>query len=363
MVEHPSNQQTPPPALNVIILAGGSGKRFWPLSSEDLPKQFLPLLSEDPMIIETLKRLSHAPFTVRKVFVLTHERYKSWFESHPFFQKSPFETELVYEPMAKNTGPTLTWVALNILKSQSDPSPCLVLSADHWISPTDVFQQQVLELYEDWAQSTQPCIYTIGIPPTFPSTDYGYIECEWNRSDPISQVKSFKEKPNRPTAERYLTQKSILWNAGIFFFHPQALVDMIHEFCPEIRDVIPKYISLRYKHEFFRNAPTLSIDHALLEKTPYRKCLRAQFKWSDIGTWPGLQAWQSLSGKLSPYARIPYGDSTDRSITFTDHEHPVILLGCENLYVINCKGKILVAHQDHIHRLKEVIEGLPDSSR
>lgn len=359
MAEHPIKSEL---TLNIIVLAGGAGKRFWPLSSEDHPKQFLPLLSEDPLIVETLKRLAHAPFQVRKVFVLTNERYKEWFESHPFFQQPLFDTELVYEPMAKSTGPALTWVALNILKSQPSPSPCLVLSADHWISPTDVFQKQVVQLYQNWTQSPQPWIYTIGIPPTFPSTDYGYVECEGDLSAPICQVKSFKEKPDRKTAQHYLTQPSILWNAGIFFFHPQALVDSIHEYCPEIRDVIPKYVSLRYKHEFFRNAPTLSIDHGLLERTPYRKCLRAGFQWSDIGTWPGLHTWQSLSGKSSPYAKVPYGDSCDKSVVFTDHDHPIILLGCDNLYVINCKGKLLISHKDYIHKLKEVVDELPKTS-
>jgi mannose-1-phosphate guanylyltransferase len=341
--------------INIVILAGGSGKRFWPLSTETLPKQFLPLLSKEPMIVETIKRLVKAPFEVRKVIILTNEKYKSWFKSHAFFQTPPFETEFIYEPLSKNTGPSLTWVAWQVLKSQSDASPLLVLSADHWISPTDVFQSQILELYDDCMQSKEPSIYTIGIPPTFPSTDYGYIECQ-DMSAPISGVTEFKEKPNIETAEKYLEEKKTLWNAGIFFVQPAHLISMISEYCPELRDVLPKQASARHMHEFFRKAPNLSIDHGLLERTPHKKCLKAKFKWSDIGTWPGLQSWQDTSGKPSPYKRVPFGGQNQGNIVFTDHSHPVVLLGCSDLFVINAGGKLLVAHKDHLDKLKEVIE-------
>lgn len=355
------NRSPSRPSITAVVLAGGVGKRFWPLSSEDLPKQFLPLLSDEPMIIETLKRLIGAPFDVRKVYILTHERYQSWFKSHPFFEHAPFDIEIVYEPESKNTGPSLTWVALLAKTAQSNPSPCLVLSADHWISPTPIFQQQVCELYEDCISLNTPTIYTIGIPPTFPSTDYGYIACDTSSSG-LMEVQSFKEKPDQATAQRYVSEGTYVWNAGIFFFQPEHLIELIKEYTPELRAHLPTTPTERFKHAFFRSVPALSIDHGLLERTPQRKCLRATFNWSDIGTWPGLRAWQEIAATSSPYFKKALGDTDANNTVFCDHTEGVILLGCQDMYVVNCNGKLLIAHKDHIHRLKDVLDANPKRS-
>jgi len=340
--------------INVAVLAGGIGKRFWPLSSAEEPKQFLPLLSDDPMIVETLKRLVGGFFKVRKAYILTNKRYLEWFKAQPFFHNPPFDIEFIFEPDCKNTAPPIIWVAHYITKTQKNPAPCLVLSADQWISPMECFQKQIRSLLEDIQKQSEPWIYTIGIPPTFPSTDYGYIECESN-GNTICEVKHFIEKPDHATAKKYVSSGTYYWNAGIFFFKPHDMLEVAQTYAPDIANALPEHHNEKAMENYWTRCPDISIDFAIMEKTKHRKCLVANFSWSDIGTWEGLNQWQSNSGSLSPYYRNAFGNNK-QNIVFSDHNHPIVLLGCKDLYVVNCKNKLLIAHKDALKELKTMVD-------
>jgi mannose-1-phosphate guanylyltransferase len=336
--------------IHVVVLAGGVGKRFWPISTESRPKQFLPLLSQEPLIIETLKRLeSSQDVQVQSVRILSNQRYRSWFEDHPYFQNPPFPTELIYEPEIKNTAPALIWVSHTCVHSD-ESAPILVLSSDHWIDPNTVFLHQVHRVVSDMAEHPDH-LYVFGIPPTFASQEYGYVQCEPSGDGDIYPVVSFREKPDAPTAERFLRDRNMFWNAGIFVFYPQVLLDLAAVLAPDLVSCLPRGFSHDEMHQYWKHCPAISIDYAILEKTRLCRCMRAKFNWSDIGTWVGLQAWQKANGTFSPLNQ-PISGIHENCAFFATEPRKVVMLGCQDLIVVQNRDQILIADPRHLNEIK-----------
>ena len=276
------------PHLWTVILAGGVGSRFWPVSTPSRPKQLLPLASEKPLIRDTVERITP---------LVAQERLRILTGAHladPILRTLP-ELEpgnLFLEPRAAGTAPVLAWAAAEI--ERRDPDAVMVsLHADHVIHPPEAFRALIARAAE--LASGHRRLFTIGAPPTRPETGYGYIRLgpplEALEGDahpePGNAVAEFVEKPRREVAEEYLASGVHLWNTGLFVWRVADLLDGLERHAPEFRDLVP-VLREGGTDEFFRRAPTLSIDEALLERSDRVGVVRASFHWDDVGAWDAV---------------------------------------------------------------------------
>ena len=271
-----------------VLMAGGIGSRFWPVSTEEFPKQFHDLLgSGDTLIQKTFKRLQ-AIVPSENILILTNERYKNLvLEQLPEVK----ENQLILEPAMRNTAPCILLSALKIQKQNRD-AVMLVVPSDHWIEDEEAFQKNITSAFENCR--AKDVLMTLGIQPTFPNTGYGYIEYEKANQD-IKKVNRFTEKPDYATAKTFLSAGNFMWNAGIFVWSVKSIVESFEKFAPQMYQLFQSGIS-HYntsKEDTFINekyplAENISIDYAILEKAKNVYMLPATFDWNDLGTWGSL---------------------------------------------------------------------------
>lgn len=267
-------------ARHALIMAGGEGLRFRPLSSPEKPKQFIRLTDPSHSLLQQTYGRLMGLFEPENTWVATNRRFVTLVrEQLPKVSAN----QIFGETEKKNTAPSLAWAAYQMAKK--DPSAVVAaLPSDHFIKPTDLFQQtltQALALAEK-----ENTIVTLGIPPTYPSTQYGYIHCVNGAGPGGGQVKKFVEKPDGETARHYLADGNYFWNSGIFVFTVRKMLASIQEFMPEIFSLLKKEIPLE---EFFAKALAISIDYAVMEREKNLRMIPAAFVWSDVGSWENLK--------------------------------------------------------------------------
>jgi len=325
-----------------VLMAGGIGSRFWPVSTEEFPKQFHDLLgSGDTLIQKTFKRLQ-AIVPSENILILTNERYKNLvLEQLPEVK----ENRLILEPAMRNTAPCILLSALKIQKQNRD-AVMLVAPSDHWIEDEEAFQQDITSAFENCR--AKDVLMTLGIQPTFPNTGYGYIEYE-KTNDDIKKVLRFTEKPDYATAKTFLSAGNFMWNAGIFFWSVQSIVQAFEKFAPQMYQLfqagIPVYNTSN--EEAFINkkyplAENISIDYAILEKAENVCMLPATFDWNDLGTWGSL------------YEKLPKDDQNNavvrantilidskNNIIQSDDDKCIVVSNLTDFIIVN-KGKTLI---------------------
>lgn len=259
-----------------LILAGGEGVRFKPLSTPEKPKQFIRLTdSSQSLLQQTYGRLSGL-FEPANVWVATNQRYVPLVrEQLPQILPS----QIFGETEKKNTAPCLAWSCYQIFKN-NPLSVVAALPSDHFITPTALFER-TLEQAQELAEQ-EKTIVTLGIRPTHPSTQYGYIHCE----EDDEEVEAFVEKPNAETAQKYFEDGNYFWNSGIFIFPASKMLLEIQRYLPELFELLKTENSLE---DFFAKAPSISIDYGVMEKSKNLRMLKAPFTWSDVGTWENLK--------------------------------------------------------------------------
>ncbi|MFW6089760.1 MAG: mannose-1-phosphate guanylyltransferase [Gemmatimonadota bacterium] len=339
-----------------MILAGGVGSRFWPVSTPARPKQLLPLAGERAMIVETVRRI--APIVPSdRLRILTGRHL-----AEPILEMLPdLDTEnLMLEPRARGTAPVLVWAAHEIVAH--DPDAVMVsLHADHVIAPDDAFRERIVELARLAAE--RHALFTIGVSPTRPETGYGYIRV----GDPIDEeagiheVGDFVEKPDPDTAREYLRRGGYLWNSGLFIWPARTLLDEIRRHTPELANLLP-LLDAGDVEAFFRRAPDLSIDEGMLERSDRVAVGRATFRWDDVGQWDAV-------GRTHPTdeaGNVAVGDvhlvDAERCIAWAD-EGAVIVFGGRDLVVVRTGDITLVAPRDRAAELKHLLGRLPDELR
>lgn len=265
-----------------LIMAGGEGTRFQPISTPEKPKQFLHLWNEEKTLLqETYERLLDL-FGPKKIWIGTNRRYENLIQEQlPEVQTS----QIIGETVKKNTAPCLAWVSYQLFQKNGN-AIVSAFPADHFITPESSFRQTIQEALA-LAKKKQE-IVTVGIKPAFPSTQYGYIQ--GNRD---GSAQRFIEKPNSQKAKQYLENGNYFWNSGIFIFPVRTLLKAIQEFLPSLHQLLQKETSLDL---FFQKAPSISIDYGVMEKVKEIAMVEAKFDWSDVGTWENLQ---ELSEKYS----------------------------------------------------------------
>ncbi len=377
-------------SIQPVILSGGAGTRLWPLSRELYPKQLLNLYGEQSMLQETVKRLdglSHAgagsardgqPEVLAPVIVCNEEH--RFLVAEQLRQLNRQAEAIVLEPAGRNTAPALTVAAPVTRTAQHDPV-LLVMPADHVIRRPERFHEAVLR---GFALAAQGCLVTFGITPTAAETGYGYIRTGARCSladvgDAAHYIASFVEKPDRKTAEQYLSSGEYLWNSGMFMMRASVWLEAIGRFrediykdcCQAITQAQNDRDFLRVGRDAFLACASDSIDYAVMEKVTRDGAAPADHQavvvaldagWSDVGAWPALL---EISDR-DDHGNVLKGDvvaiDTFDSLAFSQHRL-VATVGLKDTVVVETADAVMVAHKDHAQKIKDIVAALKAQNR
>jgi mannose-1-phosphate guanylyltransferase/mannose-6-phosphate isomerase len=347
-----------------VILSGGSGTRLWPLSREQYPKQYLPLVGDNTMLQETILRLNGLDNLTDPIIICNADhRFLVAEQCQQINIKNP---TILLEPIGRNTAAAIAAAALQSLKDSED-STLLVLSADHVIQDVDAFHKAI-NIASQQAQSGK--LVTFGIVPTDANTGYGYIKSSKDNSNGAHKVEEFVEKPDLKTAEFYLEQGSYLWNSGMFMFQARTFIDELTTHVPNIVKSVNNAINnatedldfIRLEKQAFESSPSDSIDCVLMEKSNNVVVVPLNAQWSDIGAWPALYD----VGKKDSQGNVIKGDVITQDTTNTyinaDH-HLVATIGVDNLIIVDTPDATFIATQDKAQEVKKIVESLKASDR
>jgi mannose-1-phosphate guanylyltransferase len=347
--------------LRAVILAGGSGTRFWPWSRKRNPKQYLKILSDRSLLEETVHRLETL-IPDSQIYTIAVKEQTGIIRK--ILPELP-EKNLLVEPEARNTAASLL-LATACIYLQNPEAVVAVLPSDHYIKDVDKFRQKLARAAE--AAFRYKKIVLFGIPPTSPSTGYGYIHCPEDKErakvvggEKFYPVISFKEKPDLPTALDFVQSKDYFWNSGIFLWRADAFEDYLRKFAPVLfsswRQMIPvlKNNNRRELGRIFRQIPSLSIDYALIEKVKSPLMTRGDFGWSDLGSWSSLYEFlpQDENCLVSQGKVISIG--AQKCLVFAPQKLTA-LIGVENLIVVDSKDALLICRRDQDQKVKELVE-------
>lgn len=356
--------------LAAIIMAGGSGERFWPLSTPDKPKQLLNIFSDKTMIRETVDRI--APIISKEnIFIATNELQVSAVEKE--LSDIPKEN-IIIEPAFKDTAAAIGYSTLLIENRFKDKLrkgekiEVVVLASDHLVRKEDEFRE-VIKLAAEEA-SKNGVIVTLGVKPNKPETGYGYIEVKEDNvleRNKVYKVKRFREKPNQETAENYLASGKYLWNSGMFIFTTETIFknfDVLMEEHTEIFFNIKQKINNNIQgielanliREDFENFEKISIDFGIMEYSKNIRVIPVDIDWNDIGSFNALEEIfdKNDSGNIVRYCNIRELDSSDNIVIGKDVT--ISLLGVKNLVVVKNGNNILIANKFRTQDIKKIIK-------
>src|ERR1700736_2862733 len=347
--------------IYALILAGGSGERFWPLSRRNRPKQLLRLISERTLLEETIARLDGFVPSERILILTNVEQEKAVRDLLKSFPKQ----NIIAEPAKRDTAAAVAlgagWVA-----ARDHGATMLVLPADHVIADRAAFQETMKTAA---AAEETGALVTIGIKPTWACPGFGYIEqgepVRLRGDDKIAvhRVVRFREKPNTDLAESFLRKGNFRWNAGMFVWSVATILREFNRHAPELADFISQVRSSkdldRILHERFAKLPRISFDYAIMEKADRVLVVEASFDWDDVGSWQAVAHYfkKDEHGNAANTALTAL-DSSD-NVIFNDAETTVALLGVHNLIVVRTADAILICHRHHAEKIKNLVAKLP----
>ena len=346
--------------LQTVIMAGGSGTRFWPQSRRELPKQFLRMTGDETLIQQAANRCQPA-IAEGQMWIVTGAAHAV--ETARQLPKVP-ANQILVEPCGRNTAPCIGLAAIQMLAV--DPEAImLVMPADHVIEPTEKFQQAVAQAVSLIADDPSTMVL-FGVEPDYPSTGFGYIqrgEKVATTSCPTYRVKSFHEKPNLLTASRFMATSEYYWNCGIFVWRAQTILDALKEFSPEITERLERLrsgIQTDRWHELleveFPQMPSISIDYAVLEKAAGRVCvLEAPFDWDDVGSWQALPRLFPSDREGNTIDGLCCSIDTTGCIVRSDDKHLIATIGIKDLIIVHTPSATLVADKRDESSLKKLI--------
>jgi mannose-1-phosphate guanylyltransferase len=349
-----------------VILAGGSGTRFWPMSRRNRPKQLVELWGDAPMIQHALDRLDVVEQDEVPTFIVLGEHLlEVTKDALPSLDGDHF----IVEPCARNTGPAIALAAAHIEARYGD-QPFGVFPADHFVGGLNRFRD-CLEVAESRARDG--IIVTMGIEPTRPETGYGYIKYEATREDGIQShpVDAFKEKPSLRVAERYLEEGGYAWNSGMFVMTPSKLFDEMQRQLPEmadkmreIRAAIGSDDEAQVIDEVFNAIQSVSIDYGIMEGAEDVEVIPATFEWSDVGHWASVEevCGTSASGNVERGDTMLV-DTTNSVIYSAGTERFIATIGLDEMVVVDTPDAVLVMPKDRAQDVREVVRRLDERGR
>ena len=343
--------------IHAILLAGGSGTRLWPLSREELPKQFLALHNEKSLLCNTMDRFNRSAAGLR-FSVVAAEQWRSIIQHQAQAYMQDGNLRLIEEPSGKNTAPAILLACLTLLNEGiSDESILIVSPSDHIIGQEKDFSAALQESI-DAARADH--IALLGIVPTHPETGFGYIQSKKIVGRGYFPVNRFVEKPKLETAEEYLREGNWFWNGGIFVFKLRTFMQEIRLHCPELASAADS--GLCSYLEAWERLPSISLDHALMEKTETLALVPLDAEWCDIGSW---DAFYSLAEKDSK-GNVHLGDivcqNTANNLVIS-HKRLAALCDVEDLLVVDSPDALFIGKRNHSGNLRALTEKLKTESR
>jgi mannose-1-phosphate guanylyltransferase len=337
-----------------VILAGGIGSRFWPVSTPERPKQVLPLAGPRPLIADTVDR-------IRPLVHLDRIRILTGAGLVPPIRNAVPDLEaghFLLEPAARGTAPVLVWAAHTL--AGLDPDAVMVsLHADAVIRPAEAFRELVATAVR--AADTHDRLFTVGVRPTRPETGYGYIR----RGPPLDDagahaVDAFVEKPDAETAARYVDSGDYLWNSGIFVWRAARLLEEVRTVAPELAALLP-LLDEGDVTGYFDRVPSLSIDHGVLEPSQRVGVMDATFEWDDVGTWDAIARARPRDEQGNVVVGPAHLQACRDCVVWNETDRPLVLFGAEGQVAVRTADVTLVLPRSRAADLKELIGSLPST--
>ncbi|MAN58357.1 MAG: mannose-1-phosphate guanylyltransferase [Flavobacteriaceae bacterium] len=340
-----------------VIMAGGIGSRFWPVSTSQFPKQFHDMLGTGETLLQrTFTRLSKI-IPERNILVLTNERY---LEITLGQLPQISEEQVVLEPAMRNTAPCLLLAAMKIKKENPD-AVMLVAPSDHWIEDERTFQSDVQCCFD--ACHGNDYLMTLGIPPTFPNTGYGYIEAARDSNAEIVKVEQFREKPDYDTAKKFLESGNFLWNAGIFIWSVSSIVaafktykPIMHALFSEGKEAYNTAAETDFIEEKYALSENISIDYAIMEPANNVYVKKATFDWNDLGTWGALHDKLEKDPQDNAVVRaVPYLKNAQGNMVYTASNKLVVIDGLRDYIVVDKEEVLLIFPKEKEQEIKTLL--------
>ena len=347
---------------HLVIMAGGIGSRFWPMSTADRPKQFIDILG----VGKSLLQLTYNRFTgvcpAENVWVVTNRKYAALVREQ--LPEIPADHVLL-EPCRRNTAPCIAYVSWRI-KALDAKANIVVTPSDHIVTDTAEFRRVVTSCMKFTAETD--AIVTLGMTPTRPETGYGYIQADLSSSSPrnkeIFRIDSFREKPDLQTAKEYISHNNYFWNAGIFIWSVSTIVNAFRVYSPAISKVFESMLSVYGTTEEqevidrrYPECENISVDYAIMEKAEEIFVCPAGFGWSDLGSWGSLfaQLKRDLYGNGVIGENVHLYD-THNCIIHTTQEKKVVVQGLDNCIVAEKDGTLLICKLAEEQRIRQFSE-------
>ncbi len=335
-----------------VIMAGGRGQRFWPLSTEDKPKQFLDLERCGSTLLQsTVARVLPLVGSLDKILVATAQRYVPLVREQ--LPDLP-EDNILIEPVARDSAPAVAYAAL-VVQERFGDVVMGIFSSDHRIKDGERFRQTIRQATQ-LAQTDG--LVTIGITPTWPSTGYGYIQAGDQVEHGGFRVQKFAEKPNTQKAQAYLETGGFFWNAGIFVWRSSVILQELDRYAADLMAPLRQAVQEDCVEQVFADLKKISIDFAVMEHTKRALVIPGDFDWDDIGDWVALERLLR-QGDENPNTVVGthVGLETQGNIIYTENQDDVIVtLGVENLVIVKRGNVLLLMHKDRVQDIKQVLE-------
>ncbi len=345
------------PSLIPVILAGGKGERFWPLSRRHRPKQFLCLDGTGLSLLQnTAERLLPLAQGWENLWVITSALIADGVrEQLPLLPRK----NCLIEPQGRDTAPAVAWASVEVAKRSGNSAVIGFFPADHAIGNQDAYQETLKAATE--MAATQDTIVTLGITPSYPATGYGYIEQGELRKKMgelgIYEVNRFTEKPDQATAAEFLKTGRFSWNSGMFIFRAEVILQELEKYAPQILTPLQEK-----GKEAYGELEKKSIDYALMEKTQLATVIPADFGWDDLGDWNALERLQATTGKNVELGRHVGLDTTGAIIYDDNAEEVIVTIGLEDVVIVRDGNATLVVAKNRTQDIKKVLKILQEDT-
>ena len=344
---------------HLVIMAGGVGSRFWPMSTPDYPKQFIDVLGCGRTLIQLTADRFKGICPPENVWVVTSEKYAETVKEQ---LPEIADDHILREPCRRNTAPCIAYVSWKI-KARNPKANMVVTPSDHIVMDVTEFQRVIDAAMKFTADSD--AILTLGMKPTRPETGYGYIEADLTipstSNKEVYRVYSFKEKPDLETAERYIKKNNFFWNAGIFVWNVSTVVNALRVYQPAISKIferlLPYYYTEQEQEMINQNFPlceNISVDYAIMEKADEIFVFPSDFGWSDLGTWGSLHG--NLPKDAHNNTQIVQNIKlyeTRNCVIHTTQEKKVVVQGLDGYIVAEKDDTLLICRLSEEQRIKE----------